>query len=187
MDPAGPEGQTADAGAGTDVAPAAAGSGPAAAGTRGLMTFESFERAARAAFDEIPPAYRKGVHGLVVRREACPHPRFPDVFTLGLCDTDAYPSDWGGPETIRSVVVLYWGSFRELARRDPGFDWEEQIWETLTHELRHHLESLADEDGLEDVDRAMEEDFKRSEGLDFDPYYYRLGDRIAPDTYAVED
>ena len=127
-----------------------------------------------------------GVDGLSVRREALPHPVFPDVYTLGMCETESYPSGWQGPETTRSVVALYHGSFGELAELDPGFDWEGELWETLTHELRHHLESLASEDQLEAVDHAMEESFKRGEGRDFDPWYYQSGDEVAPGVYRVE-
>lgn len=151
------------------------------------MTFDAFERSARRAFEGIPERYRQGVDGLVVQRDALPHPKFPHVFTLGECVTESYPSGWDGPETVRSQVVLYWGSFRALAEIDPRFDWREQTWETLTHELRHHLESLADRDDLRGVDYAMEQSFRRDEGLDFDPAYYRSGDRIGPGTYAVED
>lgn len=123
----------------------------------------------------------------MVSREARPHPELPDIFTLGECLTEAWPSEWQGPETLRSMVVLYWGSFRNLARLDPDFDWEGELWETLTHELRHHLESLAAEDQLEGVDYALDEGFKRSEGLDFDPWYYQRGDRAGPDAYRVEE
>lgn len=151
------------------------------------MTFDAFERSARRAFEGIPERYLQGVDGLVVRRDALPHPKFPHVFTLGECVTESYPSGWDGPETVRSQVVLYWGSFRALAEIDPRFDWREQTWETLTHELRHHLESLADRDDLRGVDYAMEQSFRRDEGLDFDPAYYRSGDRIGPGAYAVED
>ena len=96
------------------------------------------------------------------------------------------PLGLAGAETTRSVVALYYGSFRELSRLDPGFDWEGELWETLTHELRHHLESLADQDELGGVDYAMEESFKRSEGLDFDPCYYQSGDEVAPGVFRVE-
>ena len=150
------------------------------------MRFREFERAARRAFREIPEEYTSGLDGLSVRQEALPHPVFPDIYTLGMCSTESYPSDWQGPETTRSVVALYYGSFRELSRLDPGFDWEGELWETLTHEVRHHLESLADQDELGGVDYAMEESFKRSEGLDFDPCYYQSGDEIAPGVFRVE-
>ena len=103
------------------------------------MEFETFEVAARAAYQEIPDAFKEGVGGLVVSREALVHPEHPDVFTLGHCLTEDHPSDYGGPDTTRSVIELYWGSFRQLSRRDASFDWDGELWETLTHELRHHL------------------------------------------------
>jgi predicted Zn-dependent protease with MMP-like domain len=150
------------------------------------MDFESFSKAAHEAFDSIPEEFREGVDGLTIRPEKVPHPAYPDIHTLGQCITEAYPSDWAGPETLRSVVVLYHGSFRALARLDPEFDWEEELWETLTHELRHHLESLADEDDLEGVDYAMEEAFARAEGEEFDPFYYQRGLEVAPGLFQVE-
>ena len=47
-------------------------------------------------------------------------------------------------------------------------------------------ESLANEDQLGGVDYAMEESFKRAEGLDFDPWYYQSGDEVAQGVYRVE-
>ena len=151
------------------------------------MKFHDFEKAAREAYEEIPEAFKEGVDGLVVSREAPTHPEHPDMYTLGYCDTEDYASDWGSPETTRSVVVLFWGSFHALSRRDPDFDWEGELWETLTHELRHHLESLAREDDLEGVDYASEETFKRDEGLDFDPWYFQRGDPVASGVFKVEE
>ncbi len=151
------------------------------------MNLAQFERAAQRAFKGIPEEYREGVDGLTVRAEALPHPLHPDVYTMGMCLTESYPSDWMGPDTTRSVVVLYHGSFEALAELDPDFDWNEQLWETLTHELRHHLESLANEDRLEGVDYALEESFKRFEGEDFDPFYFQSGDRLGEGVYRVEE
>jgi hypothetical protein len=151
------------------------------------MKFHDFEKAARRAYEEIPEHFKEGIDGLVVSREAPTHPDHPDLYTLGYCDTEDYVSDWGSPETTRSVVVLFWGSFQALSRRDPGFDWEDELWETLTHELRHHLESLAREDGLEGVDYAAEETYKRDEGMDFDPWYYQHGDVVEPGVHQVEN
>lgn len=144
------------------------------------MRFPEFDRAAHRAFREIPPEYREGVDGLTVREEALPHPTLPDIYTLGECRTEAYPSEWGGPDTTRSMVVLYWGSFRNLARLDPDFDWEGEIWETLTHEVRHHLEWLAERDELGGVDYALDETFKRGRGMEFDPWYFQHGEAIVP-------
>jgi predicted Zn-dependent protease with MMP-like domain len=150
------------------------------------MDFDSFSRAAHEAFEAIPEEFREGVDGLTIRPERVPHPAYSDVYTLGQCITEAYPSDWHGPETLRSVVVLYHGSFRALAAGQADFDWEEELWETLTHELRHHLESLADEDDLEGVDYAMEEAFSRAQGEEFDPFYYQSGLEMAPGLFQVE-
>ncbi len=122
----------------------------------------------------------------MVSREALPDPAHPDVYTLGHCLTESYLSDWDGPDTTRSVVVLYWGSFRRLAAMEEEFDWEDELWETLTHELRHHLESLAREDALEGVDYALDETFKRDEGLGFDPWYYQQGEEVASGIFQVE-
>jgi predicted Zn-dependent protease with MMP-like domain len=150
------------------------------------VKFEEFERRARRAFGEIPEEFRRGVDGLTVLREAVPHPTLPDVYTMGHCQTEEHPSDYGGPDTTRSVIALHWGSFRELAHKDPDFDWDEELWETLTHELRHHLESLARDDDLEQTDYAADELFKRDDGRPFDPWYYQKGDDLGGGVFDVE-
>lgn len=150
------------------------------------MTFADFEREARRVFEEIPPEYLAGIDGLTVSREAPEHPDFDGVWTLGECLTEEHVSDYASADTLRSSIVLYWGSFRALAERTQDFDWEGEIWETLTHELRHHLESLAGDDALEDVDRAAEESFRRAGGEPFDPRYYQFGEVIGPGAYYVE-
>jgi len=151
------------------------------------LKFKDFERAAQEAYEEIPEEYKEGIDGLVVSRGSLPHPTLPDIYTMGECVTEDFASDWGGPDTTRSKVVLYWGSFRNLADRDPDFDWGAELWETLTHELRHHLESLAREDALDGVDLALDETFKRDEGRDFDPWYFQKGDALGDGVYRVEN
>jgi hypothetical protein len=150
------------------------------------VQFETFEQRAREEWERIPDEYRAGVDGLVVERTAKPHPRAGDVYTLGECVTEAYPSEYGGPDTVRSSVVLYYGSFLRLSRLDEEFDWDEEIWETLTHELKHHLESLAAEDALIDLDYAVDENFKRHEGEDFDPYFFRAGEPLGGNRFRLE-
>ncbi len=150
------------------------------------MQFERFQALARQMWREIPPEFKAGVEGVVVERRPMAHPQLRDIYTLGECLTESYPSSFEGPETLRSVVVLYHGSFERLARLDPGFDWEDELWQTLTHELRHHLESLASEDALEDVDYAVDENFKRLEGQPYDPFFFRSGERVEEGVYVVE-
>jgi hypothetical protein len=150
------------------------------------VRFEEFERRAREEWERIPDDYKAGIDGLVVERQANPHPRTPDVYTLGECLTEAYLSDFGGPDTTRSSLVLYYGSFLRLSRLDPTFDWAEELWETLTHELKHHLESLATEDALTDLDYAVDENFKRQEGEAFDPFFYRAGEPLGDGRFRLE-
>src|SRR5699024_8517935 len=102
-----------------------------------------FERRAQEIFDEIPPEYREGVDGLAVYPDSVPHPSLPGIYTLGECRSEFYPSEYGGAGEVRSIVVLFHGSFRELAATDDEWEWEEELFETITHEVRHHLESLA--------------------------------------------
>jgi hypothetical protein len=151
------------------------------------LTFQAFEERAWADWERIPDAYKEGVDGLVVKREAKAHPGMDDVYTLGECATESYPSDYGGPDTIRSMVVLYYGSFLRLSRMDETFDWEAEVWETLTHELQHHLESLAADDTLVDVDYAVDENFKRARGEPFDVGFYRSGEPAGGGWYRLED
>jgi predicted Zn-dependent protease with MMP-like domain len=151
------------------------------------MNFARFERRAREMFDEIPRELRHGVEFVAVHPEALPHPTMPDIYTLGECATGEY--DLPGPdqpEAVRSGVHLYHGSFRELAKLDPEFDWEEELWETLTHEIRHHRESAAGEDALEELDWAEDENFKRRDGKEFEPFFYRAGIPVAPGAWEVD-
>ena len=152
-----------------------------------VMTFDEFSRVAQEAFQSIPGAYREGVEGVTTVQSAEPHPDLPEVVTLGECITQGFNSDWQGPDTTRSRVVLYYGSFRHMARGDPEFDWEGEIWETLTHELQHHLESLADEDALGALDYAVDESFKRERDEPFDPWYFQWGEAVGEGAYRVED
>jgi hypothetical protein len=135
---------------------------------------------------EVPPAYLDGIVDVEVSPRAVPHPVRADIYTLGEC----IPLEWSGSGAdLQSRVVLYHGSFEALARlAEPGeFDWREEAWETLSHELRHHLEWRANHQALEDYDWAAEQNFARHEGEAFDPAFYRSGERIADGVYKVED
>jgi predicted Zn-dependent protease with MMP-like domain len=151
------------------------------------MTLPEFEALAEKAWTEIPVDFKAGIDGLVIEKDAHWHPEHEDIFTLGECVTESYPSDFGGPDTIRSAVVLYYGSFHEIAADDVEFDWEHEIRETLQHELQHHLEHLADEDGLGDLDYAVEQNYHRLEGEPFDPFFYQAGEAIGDRRFRVED
>jgi len=95
------------------------------------------------------------------------------------------PTEWGGAGEVRSIVMLYYGSFLRLSRLEEEWDWEEEIWETVTHEIRHHLESLALDDELEVRDYADDQNFARREGLEFEPFFFRSGEPLGPGAWEV--
>jgi hypothetical protein len=137
------------------------------------VTPTEFETLAGDMWDRIPDPLKEGVEALSVESRAVEHDALEGVFTLGECITESYPGEYGGPGDTRSQVVLYHGSFAALARREPGFDWQEELWETLLHELLHHREVAAGGSGLDDFDWAVEQNQRRHAGETFDPGFYK--------------
>ncbi len=114
--------------------------------------------------DEIPAEFMKGLQAVLALEEEHPEPEFEDVWRMGEYLDIGPDAFLGGSEGIGRHVVLYWGSFRRIAEADPDFDWEDEIWETLTHELRHHVESLAGDASLIDQDEIDARSFPRRSG-----------------------
>src|SRR5437867_6142632 len=148
------------------------------------MDLPSFRALVERLARDIPPEFHDGIVAVDVRPATVPHPVHAGVYTLGEC----VPLEWSGNGAdLHSRILLYYGSFRALARGDGAFDWRREAWDTLSHELRHHLEWRANVAALEDYDWAAEENFKRHEGEPFDPVFYRSGERVAPGVYKVDD
>ena len=119
------------------------------------MTFAEFQATLAEMVDEIPDEFLaelQGVHALPERRL---EQGFHEVYRLGEY-LDPGPENFlGGGEGLGRHVALYYGSFAAVAEEDPEFSWEDELWETLTHELRHHVESLAGDVSL------IEDDLRR--------------------------
>ncbi|HJS43634.1 MAG TPA: hypothetical protein VJ755_09195 [Gemmatimonadales bacterium] len=150
------------------------------------MTLEDFRTLVGRLQREIPAQFESGIADIEVSAKTVPHPVRQDVYTLGEC----VPLSWSGDGAdLHSKIVLYYGSFDALARQEPGgaFDWRGEAWDTLTHELRHHLEFRAHVARLEAYDWAGEQNFARQEGQVFDPEFYRSGERVADGIYKVDD
>ncbi|MDT7920639.1 MAG: metallopeptidase family protein [Meiothermus sp.] len=112
------------------------------------MTYEAFVETAARLWDEIPSEYKRGLQGVHVLEQLKTDPDEPQLLRLGEYYDPGYPSVLGGFAGIGRHIILFYGSFAALAAADSEFDWEGEIWETLVHELRHHLESLAGRDDL---------------------------------------
>ena len=128
------------------------------------MTYERFRATVEAMLDDIPDEFLQGLQGVHALREARAEEGYRDVWRMGEY-LDPGPDDFlGGSDGLGRHVALYWGSFRKIAKGDPEFDWEEEIWETLTHELQHHVESLAGDGRLIDQDLLDAQGFERVGG-----------------------
>jgi hypothetical protein len=127
------------------------------------MSFADFRTMVAEMVEEIPPAFLRDLQGVHVIEEAMPEEGFVDVWRLGEYLDPGPESFLGAGEGLGRHVALYYGSFVEVSDGDPGFDWEEEAWETLTHELRHHVESLAGDGRLIEQDVLDARDFPREE------------------------
>jgi hypothetical protein len=150
------------------------------------MRLADFEDMVRRLCSEVPSDFFDGISEVVVSPRVVPHPARPDVFTLGECIP--LPLEVGsGVDGLQSQVVMYHGSFAALAGLEQGMDWRQEAWETLTHELRHHLEWRAHAPDLENFDWAVEHNFARHDGESFDPTFYLSGNPEGEGRYSVED
>ena len=151
------------------------------------MRRRDFEAMVRGMIRDLPAEFREGIVEIEVTPKRVPHPVRAGIYTMGECVPHVFgaPGDEGAH--LRSTVYLHYGSFAALAAGDPGFDWRHETWETLTHEVRHHLEWRANQAALEAFDDAVEADFARQEGEPFDPLFFRDGEPVAPGVTKVED
>jgi hypothetical protein len=150
------------------------------------MRRADFEAMIRRLCEEVPPDFLDGIAEVVVSPRTVVHPEKAEIFTLGECVP--LPVSLGsGVDGLQSRIILYHGSFTELARRRDTFDWRSEAWETLTHELRHHLEWRARAPDLEDFDWAVEHNFARHDGEPFDPTFFLSGEVQLDGQYQVED
>src|SRR5918998_4345538 len=150
------------------------------------MRRDDFEVMIQRLCAEVPEEFLDGIAEVVVSPRTVPHPERPEIFTLGECIP--LPMQLGsGVDGLQSRIVLYHGSFAALARLQGGFEWRKEAWETLTHELRHHLEWRARAPDLEDFDWAVEHNFARHDGEPFDPTFFLSGELRGDGMYRVED
>lgn len=151
------------------------------------MRRRDFEAMVKDMAAELPPAFLEGIDAITVTGKTIPHPLRAGVFTMGEC----VPLEFGGgaghdAAELRSAIELHYGSFAALAA-DRDFDWRTEAWETLTHEVRHHLEWRARQADLERLDDAAEANYARHEDEPFPPLFHLDGEPIADRITKVED
>ena len=113
------------------------------------MDYEAFVELVTRLWDEIPDEFKRDLQGVHVLPQLKKDPSgLPGVVRLGEYTDPGPPSVFASGVSLGRHIALYYGSFAEIARHKPGFDWEAEVWSTLLHELRHHVESLAWRDDL---------------------------------------
>ncbi|MFV1988119.1 MAG: hypothetical protein ACC682_12620 [Gemmatimonadota bacterium] len=137
------------------------------------MNRVAFGELAGRMWDDIPAEAREGVERVTVVDDVLTHPDSSEVFTLGECVTQSWPDGYS-EGAVRSELLLYHGSFAALADEDAAFDWADELWETILHELLHHREAAARQSGLDDFDWAEEQNRLRWNGWPFDPAFYTV-------------
>ena len=99
--------------------------------------------------ESFPEALFDGLNGGVnFQEEAVPDRKFPkgQVYILGeYCD-----------DLLGRYINLYYGSFAAMAENEEWTkeDWEEELRQTLSHELTHHMEGRSGLHALDDKDEA---------------------------------
>lgn len=150
------------------------------------MDFDRFSDFAVEVMATVPPEYLSGIAGVEVHRRSLSHPHLEGYFTLGECGDDEVTA-LTDPAALRSRIHLYYGSFRSLSRKDPCFDWREELRETILHEIRHHLEDragildLLQEDALDEALAAWKS------GLELPERWYRAAEDVESDVFRVGD
>ncbi len=149
------------------------------------MHLEAFERYAFACWESIPEHFREGVTQFVVDPGVFFKEEFDDGWVYGTCEPDA--AMLALPEApITSIITLYFGSFVHIASDAEDFDWREEIWETVRHELQHHLEWRSGVDHLGDDDDLQDENSRRVQGLPFAGDFHRLGTQLGRTAWLAD-
>ena len=111
-------------------------------------SFEWFESKTRELLEKLPEEFFKELNGgVVVEEEAhlSDYAENNDLYVLGV-----YMNSWQMGRQIR----LFYGSFMAVVpKTEEAF--EKQLWKTIRHEFRHHLESLANLRDLEVEDERF--------------------------------
>ncbi|MDE0098851.1 MAG: metallopeptidase family protein [Truepera sp.] len=125
------------------------------------MTYDEFRTTAEELVAEIPDEFLRGLQGVHILEDERLEENYVDVWRMGEY-LDPGPEEFlGSGEGLGRHIALYYGSFIRVADGDPEFDWEEELWETITHELRHHVESLAGDVTLIEEDLMSAQEFPR--------------------------
>jgi len=106
---------------------------------KAALSLDQFESLSTAFIDEIPERLCAELNGgFLLLPEA---KKDGDFYVMGEYVEDGI---------MGCSILLYYGSFVCLLEDSEREEWEEELRDTILHELRHHLESLS---GVDDLSR----------------------------------
>lgn len=111
--------------------------------------------------EPFPEALFEGLNGGVnFLEDTVPDHSFPEgeMYVLGeYCD-----------DLLGKYINLYYGSFAALAEKGGWSeeDWREELQQTLSHELTHHMETRSGLHALDDKDEAELAAWRAEYGID---------------------
>lgn len=114
------------------------------------MTFDQAGDLLDELAEEFPEALFEGLNGGVhLVEDAMPDPEFPqaELYIMGEYHEDL----------LGRYINLYYGSFAVVADREEWTpeDWREELRQTLSHELTHHMENRGGLHALDDKDEEQ--------------------------------
>ena len=120
-----------------------------------MVTYEAFADLVDEIAGSLPEAFFRDLNGGVNVKEECrihPESLHNELIILGEYCTDPY---------LGRMIHIYYGSFMRLyGTLDPGA-LKERVRKTVLHEFRHHLETMAGENGLAVQDALELADYRR--------------------------
>ena len=115
-----------------------------------LLTFDQAGDLLDGLMEAFPPALFDGLNGGVhLVEDALPDPEVPraELYIMGEYHEDL----------LGRYINLYYGSFAAVAAREEWTpeDWRTELWQTLSHELTHHMEGRSGLHALDDKDEEQ--------------------------------
>lgn len=100
------------------------------------LDFESFRNLAHEMVELLPPELFRGLSGGV------------RVMPGAVTEDDAFLMGEYVEDDLGRSILIHYGSFVEVLEGEPLETWKDELYKTLVHELRHHVEALAGVDDL---------------------------------------
>jgi hypothetical protein len=114
----------------------------------GVMTIDEMQDILDGLAEELPPIFYEELNGgilLLPEARRSQYAQADDLWTLG---------EYRYSHSMGRYIVIFYGSFIKLFGHYSAERMTVELRKTLRHEFRHHMESLAGEDGLEKEDAA---------------------------------